>query len=138
MIKVKASRVFNILEFLALPSKEDCRRKVLLPLYQFLIRSILDYASPIYGLASESYFRHLDPIQSSAPRIAMGTFRTSPAINLCVEAGILPLHFHRLPLAGKFLAKAFSNPLLPIHQYFFCLNNPKLLIRRETLCREFD
>ena len=115
IIKTKAPRAF-ILKFLAHPSK-GCSRKVLLPLYQFLLRSIFDFVSPIYGLASPSNLRLLDPIQNSALRITMGAFRASPAISLCVELEIPPLHFRRLELTGKFLATAFSYPSLPIHQF---------------------
>ena len=45
IIKVKCFRAINILKILAHPSK-GCNRKTLLPLYQSLIRSILDYGFP--------------------------------------------------------------------------------------------
>jgi len=103
-------------------------------------RSVLYYASPIYGLAPPSYFRLLDPIQNSVLRIAMGALRTNPALNLSAEAGILLLHFRHFTLTGKFLATASSYPSFPIHQYLFetCFNNPRTPHLRYTLCRELE
>jgi len=43
----------NVLKYLSHPSC-GCNRKILLPLYRALIRSILDYGSTIYGLAPSS------------------------------------------------------------------------------------
>ena len=73
-------------------------RKTLIPLYQTLVRSILDYGSPIYGLVTPSQLRLLDTIQNSAIRFATGAFRTSSALSLCAETGIPPLDFRRLTL----------------------------------------
>jgi len=58
-----------------------CNRKVLLPLYQFLVRSILDYGSSIYGLAPSSQLALLDTTQNVAFRITTGT--------LCTKTGFL-------------------------------------------------
>ena len=67
IIKAKCYRAINILKILAHPSK-GCNRKTLLPLYQSLIRSILDYGSPNYGLAPASQLSLLDPVQNTALR----------------------------------------------------------------------
>jgi len=37
-----------------------------LPLYNDLIHSMLDYGSPIYGLAPPSHLALLDPVQNAA------------------------------------------------------------------------
>jgi len=50
---------FNILKFLS-HSSTGHHCKVLLPLYQSLIHSMLDYGAPIYGLALPSQLAHLD------------------------------------------------------------------------------
>ena len=63
--KAKCIRTLNILKILSHPS-HGCQRKILLPLYKSLIHSILDYGSPIYGLAPASHLKLLDPIQNSA------------------------------------------------------------------------
>ena len=92
--KAKCIRALNILKILSHPT-HGCQRKILLLLYTSLIRSILDYGSPIYGLASTSHLKLLYPIQNSALRIASKAFRTSPTASLCAETGILPLHCRR-------------------------------------------
>jgi len=51
-LKAKCLRALSILKYLAHPIT-GFNRKVLLPLYQSLIRSILDYGEPIYGLAPQ-------------------------------------------------------------------------------------
>jgi len=83
--KAKTSRALNILKTLAHHSK-GCIRKVLLLLYQALIRLILNYASSIYEQSPRFYVKFLEPIQNSVLRFAIGAFRTSPAISLGAEA----------------------------------------------------
>jgi len=98
----KASRALNILKILVHRSK-GCIRKVLLPLYLALIRSILDYFPPCLKL--------LDPIKNSSLLITIGAFRISTTVSLCAEAEIPPLYFHRLALtSGEFLATTSSHP----------------------------
>ena len=84
-LKAKCIRASNILKYLAHPST-GCNRKTLLPLYQSLIRSILDYGAPVYGLAPPSQLAILDSIQNSAIRLCTGAFPTSPAFRLCADA----------------------------------------------------
>ena len=94
--KVKCIRALNILKYLS-NSCTGCNRLILLQLYKALIRPILDYGSPIYGLAPPSYLKLLDTIQfqSSSIRIATGAFSTSSAPSLCAEAGVPPLSYRR-------------------------------------------
>jgi len=79
-IKARCLRALNVLKMLSHPIR-GCNQRVLLPLYQSLVRSILNYGSPIYDVAPTSHLELLDPVQNSAIRIATGAFRTSPAIN---------------------------------------------------------
>jgi len=79
------------------PSK-GCNRKLLLQLYKSHIRSKFDYAAPVYNLASKSVLSLLDPIQTSALRLATGFFRTSPRLSICAEAAEPPS-----PIADPFL-----------------------------------
>jgi len=66
--------------------------KVPLPLHQSLTRSILNYGTPIYGLAPPSRLVLLDSIQDAAVRMCPGAFRMSPSLNLYADAGLPPLH----------------------------------------------
>ena len=88
-IKAKCLNALNVLKYPAHPST-GCNRKTLLPLYRSLVRSILDYGSPIYGLSPKSHLALLDPIQNSAIRLCTGAFRTSPQLSLCADSGIPP------------------------------------------------
>jgi len=94
----------NILNFLSHPST-GCNRKILLCLYKSLIRPILDYGFPIYGLAPKSSLSFLDPVKTASLRIATGPFCTSLALSLCAETGINSLHFRRLKLTANLLTK---------------------------------
>ena len=76
ILKAKCTSALNIIKFLSHPSK-GCNRKLLLQLYKSLVRSRLDYGAPVYNLANKSALALLDPIQTSALRLALGAFRTS-------------------------------------------------------------
>ena len=85
-IKAKSLRALNVLKYLSHPSS-GYNRKILLPVYNSLIRSILDHGSPIYGLAPLSHFALLDPMQNAAIHICAGAFHTSPPLSVCAESG---------------------------------------------------
>ena len=76
----------------------------LIPLYQTLIRSILDYGSPIYSLAPKSQLAQLDPIQNSAIRICTGAVRTSPHLSLCSDSGMPALRYRALSLSATLIS----------------------------------
>ena len=66
-------------------------RDTLLFLYKTFIHSKLQYGSAVYGTASRTTLQKLDTVQSSALRIALGAFISSPISSLHAEAGLLPL-----------------------------------------------
>jgi len=102
-------RSLDILKLLTHPS-HGCNRKILLPLYTTLIRAILDYGSPIYGLTPSSQLKFLNPIQNFALRFVTGAFRISPAPSLCADTRIPPLHYRRLTLTAKSLTSILQHP----------------------------
>ena len=51
------------------------------------------YGAPIYGLAPHPQLTLLVTIQNFAIRICTGAFYTSPALSLCAESGLPPLHY---------------------------------------------
>ena len=116
--KAKCLRALNTIKFLSHP-KYGCNRKILLTLYTTLVRSILDYGSPIYGLAPSTHLRLLDTIQNAALRTATGAFRTSPAVSLCADAGIPPLHYRRLTLTAKLLTSILQHPKTTTYNHIF-------------------
>jgi len=62
-IRAKCLRKLNIIKILSHP-KTGCNRKIRLPFHQSLIRSVLEFGSPIYGLASPSQLVILDTFQN--------------------------------------------------------------------------
>jgi len=67
-----------ILKYLSHP-RTGCNRKLLLQLYRSLIRSQLDYGSPIYSHTCT--LNLLKTIQTSSLRLSLGAFRTSPHLS---------------------------------------------------------
>ena len=63
-------------------------RKTLQRLYTTLVQSKLDY-----GASKSNVLKRLEPIQNACLRAITGAFRSSPAVNLCVETGMLALDF---------------------------------------------
>ena len=98
---------------------KGCNRKLLLQLYKSLIRSRLDYGSPIYNLANKSVLSLLNTVQNTSLRLALGAFRTSPALSLCSEAAEPPLPYRRLILTSNLLSSASQFPQLPIYNSIF-------------------
>ena len=70
-------------------------------------------------LANKSVLSQLDTIQSSALRLTLGAFRTSPKLSLCAEAAEPPLFFRRLILTSNFLSSLSQSPHLPIFDPIF-------------------
>jgi len=112
-------RAINVLKYLCYPTTR-CNRKTLLPDTKLLIRSIIDYGSPIYGLTPlPSQLKVFDSVQNSSLRILTGTFRTSPACCLCTEMVIPPLHYHRLSPSAEVLSTSSLYPTLPYYNLLF-------------------
>lgn len=89
MLKSKCIRALNIIKYISHPSN-NCNRKLLLQLYESLIRSRLDYGAPVYNSANKSVLSLLDTIHTTSLRLALGAFRTSPRLSLCAEAAEPP------------------------------------------------
>ena len=60
--------------------------------------------------------KRLEPIQNACLRAITGAFRSSPAVSLCVETGMLPLDFSRDMLTLKHFFKIQSLPNSPTHR----------------------
>ena len=75
---------------------------------------------------SKSALRLLNSIQSSALRMVLGAFRTSPNISFCAESAEPLLHFRSLTLTANFFASVAQFPDLPIHTSTLTPHNPLL------------
>ena len=86
-----------------------------------LVRSKLDYGCIVYGSARRSILKQLDPIHQGL-RIALGTFRTSPAQSLYIEAHEPSLTTRRLKLSLNYVLKLKS---LPENPAYSCVIEPE-------------
>ena len=90
--------------------------KTLRRLYATLMQSKLDYGAQVYGASKSNVLERLEPIQNACLRDITGAFRSSPAVSLCVETGMLPLDFSRDMLTLKHYFKIQSLPNSPTHR----------------------
>jgi len=133
------NKCFKALNLLKVVSKQDWRadRQVLLRLYRSLIRSKLDYGSPVNGSARKSYLRRLDTVQNQALRLCLGAFRTSPITSLHVEANETPMHLRRKKLAIQYALKIRSTPNNPVYDSIFNLRYKEQYERSPTKIPSF-
>ena len=80
------------------------------------MQSKLDYGAQVYGASKSNVLKRLEPIRNACLRAITGAFRSSPAVSLCVETGILPLDFSRDMLTLKHFFKIQSLPNSPTHR----------------------
>ena len=80
----------------------------------------------MHGPALKSYLEMLDPIHNEGLRLCLGTFRTSPAPSLYVEANEAPLSLRRQKLTLQYALKLHSNPSNPAHDTVFHPNYSQL------------
>ena len=117
-LKIRCKTALNALKIFASPEWGG-DTDTLLHLYRSLIRSKLDYASPIYGSARPSYLKILDPIQNQGLRLSLGAYKTSPIPSLQAEAYEPPLHIRRTQLSLQYAIKLSTNPSNPAYKTVF-------------------
>ena len=120
-LKDKSLKALNLLKVVS-GTEWGGDRKVLLRLYQSLVRSKLDYGSIVYGSARKSYLQLLDPIAHQGLRLALGAFRTSPVESLLTEANELPLNLWRQKLLMQYCIKLAAHT---DNQTYGCVYNPQ-------------
>ena len=122
ILKAKCLNSLNIIKYLSHP-RTGCNRRLLLQLYNSLIRSQLDYGAPIYRNTNKTALQMLDSVQSAALRLALGALRTSPTLSLCAEAGVPPLQSRFLSPTVNFLASTAQFSQIPIFLPSLCPQN---------------
>lgn len=83
--------------------------KTLVCVYKALVRSILDYASPVLLSAPKYTLRRMDVIQNKYARAILQAFKSTPIAQLLLETGIEPLSLRREYLASRYMAKVALN-----------------------------
>ena len=117
-LKTRCLKSLNVLKVVS-NTDWGADSKVLLRLYQALVRSKLDYGCIVYGSAAKSRLKDLDTIHNSGLRISLGAFRTSPIQSLYTEAGETSLDLRRLKLSLNYVCKLKSNPDNPAYASVF-------------------
>ena len=119
-LKKKCQKALDILRVVG-HTDWGADKVTLLRLYRALVRSKLDYGCIVYGSASRSVLKLLDPIHHQGLRIALGAFRTSPVASLYAEAKEPSLANRRLKLTLNYVLKLKSCPDNPAYN---CVFNP--------------
>ena len=112
-------------------------RKVLLQLFQSLIRSKIEYGLIVYGAARSSYIKRLEAVINSALRICLGAYRTSPIHSLQVEANEIPLKCRIDQLSLQYATKLVSNQSNPTYEVVFKPNNRQLYSSKKSYIQPF-
>lgn len=120
-LKIRCLKTINILKVLS-HSCWGADPLSVLRVYRALIRSRLDYGSPVYSSARESILRKLDVIHNMGIRIAIGAFRTSPVLSLQAEAAEPPLRVRREILSMTYILKIKTLPTHPSFKAIFNLS----------------
>lgn len=107
-LKQKCLKSLNILKVLS-HKTWGSDRKVLLRLYNSLVRSRLDYGAIVYNSARPSSLKMLDPVHHLGLRLATGAFRTSPVLSLYVESHQMSLAKRRQYLGLSYASRIMSD-----------------------------
>ena len=130
MLAHKAMKSVNIIRVLARISW-GATPSLLLTAYRNLVRSTLEWGSPLFSSASGGTLRLLDRVQYSALRAVLGCMKSTPIPILLSEAGEPPLWLRGHLLNNRFIIRNFywrGNPLIP---------KLELLVRRFSSSRRF-
>ena len=84
-IRNKCSRSLNILRVIVKNNRRTSCAK-LMTIYRAITRAKIDYGCEVYGSATKTALKIIDPIHHQALRVCTGAFRTSPCESLYVEA----------------------------------------------------
>ena len=135
-LKAKCQKALNLLKVVA-HTHWGADRKTLLKLYRSLIRSKLDYGSIVYGSARPSYIKLLDPIHNEGLRLCLGSFRTTPAESLYVQANEPSLYYRRDKLSLQYAAKLSANSTNATYKCVFEPSYQEIYDKRQKAIRPF-
>ena len=102
-------------------------------LYKSYILPVLEYCAPVWGDASLSQLRRLDPLQHLALARALGVYRPVATIAAQAELGVPPLRLRREALLIRYDARVRLLPGHPIRHLFHKLTvRPSHRLRNAT------
>ena len=114
-IQEKSKPRLNLLRSLT-GSRFGSNKKTLLVIYKTLIRSVMDYACPVFISASNTQLKKLDSIQYSALTIICGALKGTSLLALQNECGELPLNLRREQILAKYICTVKMNPQNPTNE----------------------
>ena len=114
-VRAKCLSAINLIKHLSHLSW-GADRRTLKQLHSALVLSKINYGAQVYGTFNSKVFKRLEPLQNACLRAITGAFRSTPAVSLCAETGILPLEFSRDLLNLGNLFKIQSMPSTPTHK----------------------
>ena len=133
-LKFRCNKALNLLKIVS--HKEwGADRKMLLRLYQSLVRSKLDYGSIVYGSTRKTYLCQLNTIHNQGLRLSLGAFRTTPVLSLEAECGEPSLTLRREKLSLRYIARLSGNPENPNYKSLFYLKHRDLFERKPNVIK---
>ncbi|XP_025406666.1 thiamine transporter 2-like [Sipha flava] len=105
--KRQSQKRLNIIKVLS-GTKWGADSKTLIKIYNSLIRSILDYGSPLYMTSRNSALTMLDVTHNAGVRMASGAFRNSLINSILNITGEQPLHNRRNQLMLQYAKHIFA------------------------------
>lgn len=108
-LRNKCARSINILKVITKHNRRtNCDK--LMNIYRAITRSKLDYGCQVYGSATKTALKILDPVHHQALRICTGAYRTSPCESLYVEANEQSLSDRRKLLLLQYYTRISKIP----------------------------
>jgi ribonuclease HI len=122
--KQRGHNALNIMKTLG-HTKWGSNQDVMLKIHNTLVLSRIEYGSELYGAASESILKTLDPVHYSGIREALGAFCTSPRESLLAEAAVPDLSIRRNTRVLRVGGRALQSGRTPMEEVAMSLRNGK-------------
>lgn len=120
------TKQLNIIKCLS-SHKFNCNTYTLISIIKALLISKINYSLPFFGYSSKCSLRKIKTKVSSAIRMALGAFRTTPITNMLFESNIIPLEQQRDLLTSRLIKSIYNNQDTPLYAITKkCINGKKI------------
>lgn len=97
--------------------KNGASPNIMIHLYKSLVRSVLEYAIPVYYSPTNKSMERYQKIQNEGIKIAMGYRNSTPTNVMAVEAGIMSFEERANLLAEKYILKQRSKTVSKVMEH---------------------